>query len=96
MKSCKANKMSDFHFLQALKRATAEAEHVHEVGLEEYENDSLFYIAYGQLMCVVQTSQRADVENTTRSSLGNKQLWVLKQIFISLRPTVPNCIVFQC
>ncbi|KAL0268403.1 UNVERIFIED_CONTAM: hypothetical protein PYX00_010359 [Menopon gallinae] len=69
--------------LKALKRATAESEHVHQVGLEEYENDSLFYIAYGQRMCIVQTSQRADVENTTSSSLGNKQF--IKAIGMQLK-----------
>lgn len=77
--------------LKALKKVSRTAEHIHQPGLEDYENDSLFYITYGQTLCVAQTTQQADRENTTSNSLNNRN--ILKTVTFQLKSFAES---FQC
>ncbi|EEB18638.1 endothelin-converting enzyme, putative [Pediculus humanus corporis] len=59
---------------KSMKKSTSDVEHIHQAGLEDFDDESLFYIAYGQSLFNVKTVQEIDKQNTTGNSLDGRKL----------------------
>ncbi|XP_071442965.1 endothelin-converting enzyme 2-like [Hetaerina americana] len=59
---------------EALEHLSADGLHIHQPGLEDYEAESVFFLAYGQTLCSVLTPQELDAVDTMGRNLRDPVL----------------------
>ncbi|XP_046389704.1 protein gone early [Ischnura elegans] len=76
---------------EALEHLSADGQHIHQPGLEDYELENVFFLAYGQTLCSVLTPQELDAVDTMGKNLRDPVL-----MKVTLSQVRKFASVFEC